>query len=178
MTGIFIQNEESPAEIVAVDYYGCDFKVSVFNQDDGTYLAQNLSMSELVEPITNAVTTTSGNLVIGDNIVTLTSSSSFSNSDRVKIGNYIYKIISMINDNITLNKPLQENVASGSSVTKKGNLGVYKVDLEFTDLGNFTLIGKDSVYGLNVSKMVKCVPKSIETMYKDIKNLEYAILGN
>lgn len=178
MTGIFIQNISSPAEIVTNDVYGASFKVDILDQSDGTYLAQNISMQELIEPITTVSTTVVNNQVIGDAIIELTSVVNIAVTDRIKIGNYTYKIVSLIGNNITLNKGLYENISGGSTVTKQGNLGIYKVDLEIADLGIYTLIAKDSIFGLSSTNMIKVVPKSLETMYKDIKNLEYAILGN
>ena len=179
MTGIFIQDEEETAEIVANGYYGADFKVNIFDQENGSYLGQNLNMTELIEPLNTSVNTTNvNNQVIGDKIIQLTSTTGLSVSDRVKVGNYIYKIIGILGDNITLNKGLFENVLGGSPVQNKGNLGIFKIDLTIADLGKYTLIGKDSIFGLHTTKMIKVVPKSLETMYKDIKNLEYAILGS
>jgi hypothetical protein len=177
MTGIFIQDEDGTAEIVANGYYDADFKVDIFDQETGTYLVQNISMTEVQEPITPVSTNTAGNQNTGDTDIALVSTAGLFVSDRVKILNYTYKITSIIGNNITIEKPLRETVTANSTVTKQGNLGIYKIDLNISELGTFTLIGKDSTYGLTVSKMIKVVPKSLETMYRDIKNLEYAILG-
>ena len=178
MNGIFIKDEDCIAEIVANEFYGADFKASIFDQDNNDYLVENLSMVELSEPLdVNVSTNNTSNQVAGDTTIELDSIDNLSVSDRVKIGNYIYKIIQILNNNITIGKGLYENVSSGTAVTNVGNLGIYKLDLNISTLGNFTLIGKDTTFGLKVTKMIKVLPKSLETMYKDIKNLEYAILG-
>jgi hypothetical protein len=178
VTGIFIQDEDGTAEIVANGYYGADFKVDIFDQDLNVYLGQNLAMTELQEPITSFSDVTIGNQVQGDVNIALSSVTGLFVSDRIKIGNYIYKVISIIGNNITIEKALKENISAGGNVSKQGNLGIYKISLNIGDIGTYTLIGKDSIFGLTVSKMIKVVPKSLETMYKDIKNLELAILGS
>jgi len=178
MDGIYIVNEDGIAQIVANDYFGAYFKCNIFNQDDNTYLQENLSMTEIEEPYDTNSTTTDGNHDSGVSSISLSDSSGFSISDRVKIGNYIYKITNIDGNSITTHKPLYENISDGSSVDRVGNLGIYKVSLNIDTLGTYTLIGKDTVFGLNTTKMIKVVPKSIAEMYKDIKNLEYAILGS
>jgi len=178
MTGIFIQDTEGPAEIVAMNYYGCDFKVDIYNQEDNSYISQNLSMSELVEPISSVSTTVTSNQSLEDTIIELDDITDFKVSDRVQLGNYIYRIINILDNNITINKGLLENLTSGDDIITKGNLGIYKVNITLSDIGNYTLIGKDSIYGITVSKMIKVQPKSLEKMVNDIKNLEYAILGS
>lgn len=178
MTGIFIKNETSPAQIVATGYYGCSFNVSVFNQDTNVYIVQNILMEELKEPISLFTNTTLSNQVISDIFIELNSVTNLNVSDRLQIGNYIYSVSNISGNTIKLTKGLYENISSGTTVQRVGNLGVYKTDLTFTELGNYTIIGKDSVFGLNSSQMVRVVPKSLETMYKDIKNLELAILGS
>ena len=178
MTDIFILNESSPAQIVTNGVYGADFKVDILNQEDGSYVSQNTNMSEITESVDSFSTNTSENNDMGSTDIKLDSTDDLNVGDRLKINNYIYRVSSINSDTITIHKGLFENVSSGSSVDRKGNLGIYKVDLTFDTLGNFTLIGKDNTFGNRVTRMIKVQNKSITTMYNDIKNLEYAILGN
>jgi len=177
MTGIFIQNIESPAQIVTPGVYGADFKCSIYNQENNTFLMENLQLIELIEPITITTTSITNNYIKDETEIELNSTIGFIVSDRIKINNYIYSISAIFGNNITLSKGLKENITAGDSASKKGNLGIYKLDLLLSDMGDYTLIAKDNIFGLNISQMIKVVPKSLETMYKDIKNLEYAILG-
>ena len=177
MTGIFVKNEVQPAQIIATGYYGCSFNVSVYDQNDNIYLFQNILMEELKEPITAFITNNISNQVISEDLIELSTVAGLNVSDRVQIGNYIYSISNISGSSIKISKGLYENIPSGTTVQRVGNLGIYKTDLIFVDIGIYTLIGKDSVFGLSSSQMIKVVPKSVETMYKDIKNLEYAILG-
>jgi len=178
MTGIFIQNQAGTAEIVANGYYGASFNAHVYNQDTDTYLQENIAMSELIEPVTAFNTSVTSNVNTGDESVELNDITDLNVSDRIQIQNYIYNITNIIGNVVYLGKPLRENITSGVNVERVGNLGVYKAQITVVEKGVFTLIGKDSVFGLNSTKIIKVVPKSLETMYKDIKNLEYAILGS
>ena len=178
MTGIFVKGVEGISEIIASNYYGADFKISIFNQETETFIVQNISATEIKEPITIVSVSTSANQSIDDINIVLDSITGFSIGDRILIGNYIYKIINIFGNSITIHKGLLENLIGGTSCTKKGNLGIYKVPLTMQDLGEYTLIAKDNIFGLSTVKMIKVVPKSIEAMYNDIKTLEYAILGN
>lgn len=178
MTGIFIKNTPSQAEIVANNYYNCNFNASVYNHKDNVYVFKNISCVELIEPIIPFSTTNINPLLAGDTIVELASTNGIIVGDRIHIGNYIYKITSINGNNITLSRTIMEDVISNSTVVNVGNLGIYKVEFTFPDIGEYTLIAKDTTFGLNIVNIIKVKEKSIETMYNDIKNLEYAILGN
>jgi hypothetical protein len=178
LNGIFIINEDSTAQLVSSGYYGADFKVSIYNQEEDEYLQENLSTSELKEPIDSFSTETANNQEKNDTELELKSTDDLNVSDRIQIGNYIYKVISILDKTVTLHKGLYEAVSSDTSVDRKGNLAIYKLTINIDTLGDFTLMAKDSVFGLTKNQMITVKPKSIETMYKDIKNLEYAILGS
>lgn len=178
MTGIFIKDQDGTAEIITSNYYGADFKANVFDQSTSTYLLQNISMQELIEPVSAYSSASANNQIQGDTDIEVNDITGLQVSDRIKIQNYIYSVSNIIGNNVTISKGLLENLTAGATISRVGNLGIYKVELNMNSLGEFTLIGKDGIFGLNVTKMIKVVPKSLETMYRDVKNLEYAILGS
>jgi hypothetical protein len=174
MEGIFIINEPGIAQVVT-SKYGCSFSANVMNNEDNSYIYENISASELSEPILSFSANLVNNQSIGDTDIELDDVTDLNVSDRLRIGSYIYAVKNIINTTITID-PLMENL-SNESVIRVGNLGIYSFTFEFDVLGIFTLIAKDSVFGLNTSRIIKVKQKSIETMVNDIKNLEYAILG-
>jgi len=175
MTGIFIQNEESIAQIVT-QKYGCSFKANVYDNDAEEYVYTNISASEIIEPVDDFSTDVTNNQDIGDTDIELDTVDGLEVSDRLRIGNYIYYVKNIVNNVITIN-PLLESL-SGDTATRVGNLGIYTFKFTFENVGTFTLIAKDSVFGINSTQIIKVQPKSIESMVNDIKNLEYAILGS
>ena len=176
ITNLFVKGEPSVSQIVAVGFYGASFTVDIYDQELNLFIQQNIAMTELSEPIT-AFSTTSSAQSQGLKTIDATSITGLSIGDRVQIKNFIYRIIGISSNTLTLNKGLLENVSSGDSIDKKGNMGLYKVDLTLANLGDFTLIAKDSVFGLSQTTMVKVVEKSFETLQKEVKSLEIAILG-
>jgi hypothetical protein len=174
MEGIFIINEPGIAQVVTTKY-GCSFSANVMDNEDNTYIYENISASELIEPVSSFSANLVNNQVIGDTEIELDDVTDLIVSDRLRIGSYIYAVKNIINNTITIN-PLLENLTDESAI-RVGNLGIYSFTFTFDSIGTFTLIAKDTIFGLNTSRIIKVQPKSIETMVKDIKNLEYAILG-
>lgn len=188
INGVFVKNKQDTIQIVAEPYYGAFLKVDIFNQDTNLYISKDNIMTELIEPITDYSSTIQGNFVIGNTEILLSDVSGFSISDRVKLGNYIYRIKNILGNYIHIDRGLFENISTSPAV-KKGNLGIYKIDLLFTESGLYTLIAKDNIFGLKTTRMVKVQDKSIEDMSieclensnintKKLSNLLYAILGN
>ena len=175
MVGLFIQNEECLAQIIA-QRYGCSFKANIYDIANDAYMDEGIALSEVIEPVDSFSTVTSNNQDAGDTYIVLDDVTGLVASDRLRIGSYIYYVKNIVNNTVTITE-LLETLSAGTDVTRVGNLGVYNFKYTFPELGTYTLIAKDTVYGLNSSQIVKVQPKSIETMVKDIKNLEYAILG-
>jgi len=176
MKSIFIKGIEEECEIVANGKYGASFSFSIFDSENNTYLQENVSMNELKEPITSLSTTTQNNQLKSDTNLELNDTTGIVNGDRLKIGNYIYIIESVLGDFITING-LLESLSAGTDVTRVGNLGIYKANITINDVGTYLLIGSDTIFGLKVIESITVKEKSLEMMVKDIKNLEYAILG-
>jgi len=175
MVGLFIQNEEGLAQIIT-QRYGCSFKTNIYDIANDEYIDEGIALSEVIEPVDAFSTNTSNNQDTGDTDIVLDDVTGLVVSDRLRIGSYIYYIKNMVNNTVTITE-LLETLSAGTDIIRVGNIGVYNFKYTFSESGTYTLIAKDTVYGLNSSQIVKVQPKSIETMIKDIKNLEYAILG-
>ena len=176
MNVIFIKGTIEIAEVVT-NYYGGSFTCDILDPSTSLYIQQNIAMNELVEPITAFSTTIVNNQFQGDLNIELTNTLGVVSGDRLKIGNYIYVVSSVLNGIVTLKKGLYEALTAGALVDRVGNLGIYKADIVINTLGSFTLIATDTIFGLKTTSMITVKEKSIETMVNDIKNLEYAILG-
>jgi len=176
MVGLFIQDEEGIAQIIT-QRYGCSFKTNIYDINNDIYVEEGIASSEVIEPVDSFSTDTSNNQNQGDTDIVLDDVTGLVTSDRLKIGSYIYYIKNIVNNTITITE-LLETLSAGTDVSRVGNLGIYNFRYTFSELGIYTLIAKDTVYGLNTSQIIKVQPKSIETMVRDIKNLEYAILGS
>jgi len=119
MRGIYIQDVTDKVTISALNYYGADFKVDVYDQDTNTYIYQNLPMIESAEPITNISTLVSENRTAGVESIKVNSVTGYQIHDR------------------TL-----------TTVNISGALGLYWLDLTMSNIGTFLIKAKDSVYGL------------------------------
>jgi hypothetical protein len=188
LSGIFTKDVPDILQIVAEPHYGAFLKIDIFNQDTNTYILQNQNMTELIEPIFPFSTNTSNNQSTSDTEIELDDTSGFAISDRVQIGNYIYKIINILGNQIIISKGLIEN-NSITTCTKVGNLGIYKVELTFSDVGVYTLIAQDSIFGLKTTRMVRVQEQTLENILdnyhmsdkvdlKKVINLLYAVIGN
>lgn len=157
MSNVMKLNTSNKIGFSAKDAYGADFKISIFDMATNTVIVDKATMTEGVEPIVAASTTTDGVQTKGANNIIVLDASVFSPADRVSIGTEIYRIssIDVATNTITLHKGLVEEVAAGISVDRVGNLSVFYVELFVTTLGFFLIQARDTKFGLQHTESVE-----------------------
>ncbi len=178
MSGVLIANKDETISISAPDIYGANFKISIFSQSLNTWLISNKVMEEYEDVVDAAETYVAIPKPKDDNNLEVNNSSLFFIGDIIKVQNYFYRIINKENNILFLHTTLKEDISENDLVTKRGNMSLYWVQVNISEPGDYIIRAKDSVFGLEITDSIKVVPKSIETMAKEIKTLEYAILGN
>jgi len=156
MSNVMKINTSNMIAFSAKDAYGADFKVSIFDMATNTKIIDSATMTEGIEPIDDASTTTDGDQPKDAVNVKVADASVFNKADRVSIDNNIYRIVNIDTDEniLTLNRGLVNAVAAGVSVDRVGNLSVFYVELYVTKLGFFLVQAKDSKYGLQYTESV------------------------
>ena len=158
----------------AANYYGANLKVDVLNDDDSTYIVNKVPMTEISEPVDAYSGTTSGAAVKDVKVIVLTDVTGLIASDRVSIGNEIYRItaVNAATNEITLHRGLVADVADGTAVDRVGNMGIYKINLFVTvPEGAFIIQAKDTKYGLQLSDSITVKDNSLEDLF-EITNSE------
>jgi len=178
MSGILIANTDDTISISAPDVYGANFKLSLYSQTLGSWTIQDAQMIEYLDSFTVNSQTVASVASIGDTTIDITDATGFTINDTIIIKSFVYRITAISSNSITLHNPVQENLIIGDIANASGNMSLYHITLNISDIGNYLIRAKDMVYGIEITDSVKVVEKSIETMVRDIKNLEYAILGN
>jgi len=156
MSNVMKINTSNMIAFSAKDAYGADFKVSIFDMTTNTKIIDGATMTEGVEPVDEANTTTDGEQPKDALNVAVADASIYSKADRVKIDGAIYRIVDIDTGNniITINRGLVNTVAAGVAVERVGNLSVFYVELYVTKLGFFLVQAKDSIYGLQYTESV------------------------
>jgi hypothetical protein len=169
MRGLLIKNKSEKVSIAAYNYYGADFKINVFDQDTNTYISQDLQMTEGMEPVPDFNSTTSEDRTKGQEVVSV-QDAGLNPNERIQVGNFLYRVSSVDNNNVTLHTGLKEDVASGTAVARKGNMGVYSLDLSLDQTGTFLIQAKDTVYGLMHTDSITISGKSVTEMFGDVND--------
>jgi len=170
MKGLLIKNVEDKVTLSALNYYGADFKLDVFNQDTGAYVYQNLQMSESAEPFTALQTTIDE--ARGEKIQSLKVQdvTGFNVNDRVTLSTgETYRIVSIdpVGNEIGLHKGIKTAVDLNTTMDRSGALGLYFYNLTMPDEGTFMIKAKDSVFGLQRTDAIKVVsPKASATSFQ------------
>ena len=172
MKGLFIQDKTDKVTLSALNYYGANFKLDVFDQDNDVYIYQNLQMSESSEPFTAASTIIAEARSAGVESIKVDSVASFAIHDRITLdsgASETFRIISIdvANNELGLHKATKADVTTSTNVTKSGNMGLYYIDLTMSQLGTFLVKAKDDVYGLLRTDAIKVVTaKAAEREFK------------
>lgn len=162
MKGLFIQDKVDKLTISALNYYGADFKLDVFDQDTNTYIYQDLQMSESAEPFTATNTLISEDRVSGTESIKVDSVLGFNVHDRVNVGGEILRIVSIdnVNSELGLHKGIKSDVTTITVVETTGNLGLYFINLTMSVTGTYLVKAKDSVFGLLRTDAIKVVTQA------------------
>jgi len=171
MRGIYIQDVTDKVTISALNYYGADFKVDVYDQDTNTYIYQNLPMIESAEPITNISTLVSENRTAGVESIKVNSVTGYQIHDRITLSSgasEIFRIVSIdaVNNELGLHKATKIDVTTLTTVNISGALGLYWLDLTMSNIGTFLIKAKDSVYGLQRTDAIKVVTQKQAREFK------------
>jgi hypothetical protein len=177
MSGILIANKNEKINISAPDVYGAVFKISVFSQDTNQWIITNAEMDEYVDATDDISVISNIEGLKGDNAIEVDHPELIEIGYIIKINNFYYRVKAKNNNKLFLHMKLKNIVSVDSQITVEGNMALYYLDVNISVPGDYLIRAKDTVFGLEITDSIKVVPKSIETMVKDIKNLEYAILG-
>jgi len=167
MGNVIVQGVTEKVFFSATNYYGANITASVLDDSANTFLAQDVPMVELVEPITAFTTTTSLAALKGETVITVTDATGIALTDRVDINGEVFRVISKdaTLSTITLHRPLEADALAGVNVIKVGNIGVFRIDLFITQAGYFVIQAKDTKFGLHKSDSVTITKESIESMF-------------
>ena len=177
MSGVIIANKDETISISAPDIYGANFKISIYSQADKAWVLSNQDMTEYMDAFTENNQTVNAQASKESTVVTLSDAADMNIGDIITIKSYTYRIIAITGNDITLHTGLLEDVAVDDAANRSGNMGIYYIELNIADSGDYLIKSKDLKYGLEIVDSLKVTPKSIDTLAKEIKNLEYAILG-
>jgi len=177
MSGVIIANKDEIISISAPDIYGADFKLSIYSQTDNAWVLSNVQMSEYMDNFTVNEQTVQAVASKDDTVVTISDASNMSIGDVIIIKSYTYRITSIQGNNINVHFGLKEDLIIGDIANIAGNMSLYYIELNIADSGEYLIKAKDTIYGIDIVDSLKVTPKSIDTLAKEIKNLEYAILG-
>ncbi len=177
MNGILIKDKDEIITISCPQRYEAQFKLSVLRQTDNEWVVSNLDMNEVLEPFDNLSTTIVGDFLKGVDSIEVSDSTGIVVADKLKLLNFVYDVKNIDGNFITITN-LKEDIVDGTSLDRSGASGLYQVTVNLDTVANYVFTAKDSKFGLQVTDSIKVEPRSVEQMYKDIKNLEYAILGS
>ena len=177
MSGVLIAKQNETISISAPDIYGANFKLSIFSQKNNNWILSNQEMLEYIEEVEEYSTNISNNFLKEDIIIEVEDASFFDISDIIKINSFYYRITKIESNLLTLHTSLKEDIPESSPVERVGNLSLYYLIVNIEEPGDYIIKAKDSIFGISITDSIKVVPKSIDTLANDIKNLEYAILG-
>jgi hypothetical protein len=170
MKGLLIKNVEDKVTLSALNYYGADFKLDIYNQDTEEYVFQNLQMQESSEPFTALQTTIDEDRSEGIQSIKVQDTTGYNVNDRVSLSTGgIYRIVSIdpVGNEIGLHKGLKNAVDLNTTVDRIGSLGLYFYNLTMTQEGTFLIKAKDSVFGLQRTDSIKVVsPKAAATNFQ------------
>jgi len=178
MSGIIIANKNETISISAPDIYGASFNISILSQATNSWIITNQPMTEYLDIFITNNQTVQANGILSDTSITISNATNFNIGDIINIKNFYYRINNISGNIITLHTGLQENILIGDIANRSGNMALYYIQLNITTPGDYLIRAKDSIFGIEITDSIKVVQKSIETMAQDIRNLEYAILGN
>jgi len=178
MSGVLIANKDETITISAPDVYGANFSISIFSQESKEWVVSNQTMFEYKETIMSASTLISSDALKDDETIEVEDASVFYIGDIILISSYIYRIINIVDNIISLHISLRNNLYISTLVKRTGNLSLYYAKVNLSEIGDYIIRAKAPADGLEITDSLKVVPKSIETMANEIKTLEYAILGS
>jgi len=178
MSGILIKGKDETISISAPDIYGADFKLSILEQSSGTWIIVDQNMSEYQDAFTENNQTIATAAAKGDSMIECSDGSGFAIGDVIIIKNFSYRIVSIQTNNINIHTALKEDIIIDDICNLAGNTSLYYSSINLANVGDYLIRAKSSIFGLDIRDSIRVEPKSMKDMYKDIKNLELAILGN
>jgi hypothetical protein len=178
MSGVLIANKNETISISAPDVYGADFKISIYSQSSNEWVLSNAPMQEYIDNIVSVSEYITENVPKDATSIPVSDSSGFHIGEIIKIKNFFYRISKIENNIIYTHVSVYEDLERNEIIENAGNMSLYYIEVNLSEPGDYIIRAKDSLFGLDITDSLKVVPKSIEAMAKEIKNLEYAILGN
>jgi len=169
MRGLLIKNKAEKVSVAAYNFYGAEFKMNVFNQNTNEYLSTDLDMTEAMEPVPDYSSTTTEDRTIGQEVISV-EDEGLGVNERIKVGNFVYRISIVDGANITLHTGLKEDIVSGSAVDRVGNMGIYSLDLSVDTAGTFLVQAKDTVFGLMHTDSITVANRGVEEMFGEVND--------
>lgn len=117
-----------------------DFTVTIMNMVDGSVTTNDGSgeFDELIRPTNGHTGKTNGEASIGDSTITLADGSTLVKGDAFDDGaGNLYYITSVSGNVIGLKNKLVADIADSTDIDEVGNTGLYKVECQIADLGEY-----------------------------------------
>jgi hypothetical protein len=166
MGNVVIKGIQEPVFVATPNYYKASLKLSVLDYESNEYIVEDVPMTEISEPVTDFTAKTDGAFVTDDKIIKLTTVDGLRVSDRLSIGNEVYRVTKISGNDVSLHVGLMEDIADQADVTRVGNLGIYKMDLFVTREGVFILQARDTKFGLQKSDSLTVKDRSLEDLFE------------
>jgi len=169
MRGLLIKNKAEKVSVAAYNFYGAEFKLNIFNQDTNEYISTDLEMSEGMEPVADYTSKTTEDRTKGQEVISV-QDEGLNPNERIRVGNFVYRISLVDGTNITLHTGLREDINADTEITRVGNMGVYSLDLSVNTAGTFLVQAKDTVFGLMHTDSISVANKGVEEMFGDVND--------
>jgi len=163
MKGLFIQDKADKITISALNYYGADFKLDVFDQSSNTFIYHNLQMVESAEPVTVVETTVAEDRPAGVESIKVSDVTGYNIHDRIQIttdtNSEIKRVVGIdaVNSELQIHVATKFDITTSSTIKTVGNLGLYYIELSFSAPGTFLVKAKDAIFGLLRTDSIKVV---------------------
>jgi len=158
------QKQNKPFKIFVNTYKGIygNLNFSAEIKDLGSGLTKNIdgSFTELILPHKNHSATPDGTIKQGSTVLYVLNNS-FADGDRFKVGDYIYYIISSLNNTLNIYGTIKEDITG--DLEQVGNTGIYYLEHTERVFGDYeiTIYNDDLVPNFQVHK-IRVIEDDIE----------------
>jgi len=168
------------------DVYGAEDGFILFTkfQDESVPTRQNIAFNELIEDIDTPVSvSTTVDVTVGDVEIPVDDTSSVEVGMRFSDGGLnIFYVEAVRSDSIVIRRGLKADIASGTTLTQVGNLGIYEAKFTPNKTGALVFLVSNPAIGLqNETAKVQVVNNLVDDAVGDIavaKNEIISMLDN
>ncbi len=117
------------------------FAASYVNDATGTVVDVANTFSEVVRSVAGATDTASADALAGSRTISLSDVTGFSDGDTIQDANgNMYYVESISGTDLNLKTKLVADVTSGDTITQVGNTGIYRVAVNISTPGDYTIV--------------------------------------